>query len=67
METPPPEIDNIIEDSLSVTLIPLSIDTIEEEDIFTSTTDTIPENILPAGKHYYYYTAFVSPFFIIFR
>ena len=52
-EKPLPEIDNIIEDSPSVTLIPLSIDTIEEEDIFTSTADTIPDNILPAGKHYY--------------
>ena len=51
METP--EIDNIIEDSPSVTTIPLSIDTIVEEDIFTSTADTILESILPTGEHFY--------------
>merc|ERR1712032_853554 len=50
VETPPPEMDNIIEDSPSVTTIPLSIDTIEEEDIFTSTADTIPENSLPTDN-----------------
>ena len=53
VETPPPEMDNIIEDSPSVTTIPLSIDTIEEEDIFTSTADTIPENSLPTGNHFF--------------
>ena len=46
MVTPPPEIDNIIEDS-PVTTIPLSIDTVEEE--IHTTTDTIIENSLPTG------------------
>ena len=53
METLAPEIDNIIEDSPSVTTIPLSIDTIEEKDIFTSTAETIIENNLPTGINIY--------------
>ena len=44
--TPPPEIDNIIEDP-PVTTIPLSIDTVREE--ILTTTDTIIENSLPTG------------------
>ena len=66
METLAPEIDNIIEDSPSVTTIPLSIDTIEEEeDIFTSTAETILENSLPTGIIIYFF--FKSQFVIIFR
>ena len=44
METPPPEIDNIIEDP-PVTSIPLSIDIIKEE--ILTTTNTIPESSQP--------------------
>ena len=48
METPPPEIDNIIEDP-PVTSIPLSIDIIKEE--ILTTTNTIAENSQPTGEH----------------
>ena len=44
METPPPEIDNIIEDP-PVTSIPLSIDIIKEE--ILTTTNTIAESSQP--------------------
>ena len=49
METPPPEIDNIIEDP-PVTSIPFSIDIIKEE--ILTTTNTIAESSQPTtGEH----------------